>query len=75
MNLIEKTESKECDHDWNETTSHGDAYRFFVCKHCDSAQNYVPFDVTVKPWSDEETDYCSDIKNHISPNTKVIEHE
>lgn len=23
----------------------------------------------------ERTDHCSDIKNHISPNTKVIEHE
>lgn len=32
-----------------------------------------PFDVNVKQWSDEETDHCTDIKNHISPNTKVIE--
>lgn len=23
----------------------------------------------------ERTDHCTDIKNHISPNTKVIEHE
>ena len=23
----------------------------------------------------DRTDHCSDIKNHISPNTKVIEHE
>ena len=53
----------KCQHDWNETTSNGDAYRFFVCKHCDSTQNYVPFEV----------DYCTDIRNHISPNTKVIE--
>ena len=54
---------KQCEHEWNETTSNGDAYRFFVCKHCDSTQNYVPF----------EADNCTDIKNHISPNTKVIE--
>lgn len=54
---------EQCQHEWNETTSNGDAYRFFVCKHCDSTQNYVPF----------ETDNCTDIKNHISPNTKVIE--
>lgn len=54
---------EKCQHEWNETTSNGDAYRFFVCKHCDSTQNYVPF----------ETDNCTDIKNHISPNTKVIE--
>ena len=56
---------EKCQHEWNETTSNGDAYRFFVCKHCDSTQNYVPF----------EADNCSDIRNHVSPNTKVIEHE
>ncbi len=56
-------EHEKCQHKWNETTSNGDAYRFFVCKHCDSTQNYVPF----------EADHCTDIRNHISPNTKVIE--
>ena len=56
-------EHEKCQHKWNETTSNGDAYRFFVCKHCDSTQNYVPF----------EADHVSDIRNHISPNTKVIE--
>lgn len=65
---IQKAESlqadhEKCQHEWNETTSNGDAYRFFVCKHCDSTQNYVPF----------EADHCTDIRNHISPNTKVIE--
>ena len=59
----EIAEHDKCQHEWNETTSNGDAYRFFVCKHCDSTQNYVPFEV----------DYCTDIRNHISPNTKVIE--
>lgn len=53
----------KCQHDWNETTSNGDAYRFFVCKHCDSTRNYVPF----------EADHCTDIGNHISPLTGVIE--
>ena len=56
-------EHEKCQHKWNETTSNGDAYRFFVCKHCDSTQNYVPF----------EADHCTDIRNHISPLTKVIE--
>ena len=56
-------EHEKCQHKWNETTSNGDAYRFFVCKHCDSTQNYVPF----------EADHCTNIRNHISPNTKVIE--
>lgn len=60
---------EKCQHDWNETTSNGDAYRFFVCKHCDSTQNYVPF----KDDNPSHFDHCSDIKNHISPNTKVIE--
>ena len=56
-------EHEKCQHKWNETTSNGDAYRFFVCKHCDSTQNYVPF----------EADHCTDIRNHLSPLTQVIE--
>lgn len=63
MNLIEQLGLEKCNHYWNETTSNGDAYRFFVCKHCDSTRNYVPF----------EADHCSDIANHISPLTKVTE--
>ena len=54
---------EKCQHEWNETTSNGDAYRFFVCKHCDSTRNYVPF----------EADHCTDIRNHISPLTEVTE--
>ena len=60
---------EKCQHEWNETTSNGDAYRFFVCKHCDSTQNYVPF----KDDNPSHFDHCSDIKNHISPLTGVIE--
>lgn len=60
---------EKCQHEWNETTSNGDAYRFFVCKHCDSTQNYVPF----KDDNPSHFDHCSDIKNHISPLTRVIE--
>ena len=60
---------EKCQHEWNETTSNGDAYRFFVCKHCDSTQNYVPF----KDDNPSHFDHCTDIRNHISPNTKVIE--
>ena len=56
-------EHEKCQHKWNETTSNGDAYRFFVCKHCDSTQNYVPF----------EADHCTDIRNRLSPLTQVIE--
>ena len=60
---------EKCQHDWIETTSNGDAYRFFVCKHCDSTRNYVPF----KDDNPSHFDHCSDIKNHISPLTGVIE--
>lgn len=55
----------KCQHEWNETTSNGDKYRFFVCKHCDSTRNFIPLDEDI-------TDYCSDIRNHIAPTTKVI---
>lgn len=56
----------KCQHEWNETTSNGDKYRFFVCKHCDSTRNFIPL-------NEDITDYCSDIKNHLSPLTKVID--
>ncbi|MDC5016205.1 hypothetical protein NRA03_00110 [Acinetobacter baumannii] len=47
---------EKCLHEWNETTSNGDKYRFFVCKHCDSTRNFEPLGVL----EHEE--------NHISPN-------
>ena len=72
MNLIEKTELKECDHDWENISKIGDIKRQLICTCC-SEQKSEPFDVNVKQWSDEETDHCSDIRNHVSPNTKVIE--
>lgn len=50
-----------CQHEWNETTSNGDKYRFFVCKHCDSTRNFEPLEDLDKP------------ENHISPNCKVTE--
>lgn len=56
----------KCQHEWNETTSNGDKYRFFVCKHCDSTRNFIPLDEDI-------TDYVSDIRNHIAPTTEVIE--
>lgn len=74
MNLIEKTELKECDHDWENISKIGDTKRQLICTYC-SEQKSEPFDVNVKQWSDEETDHCTDIANHISPLTKVIEHE
>lgn len=50
---------EKCLHEWNETTSNGDKYRFFVCKHCDSTRNFEPLGVL----EHEE--------NHISPNCEV----
>ena len=66
INLIEKLGLEKCQHEWNETTSNGDVYRFFVCKHCDSTRNFIPL-------NEDITDYVSDIRNHIAPTTKVIE--
>jgi len=40
-----REQADQCQHDWNETTSNGDAYRFFVCKHCDATRNYIPLDI------------------------------
>ena len=57
---------EKCQHEWNETTSNGDVYRFFVCKHCDSTRNFIPL-------NEDITDYVSDIRNHIAPTTVVIE--
>lgn len=56
----------KCQHEWNETTSNGDKYRFFVCKHCDSTRNFIPL-------NEDITDYVSDIRNHIAPTTVVID--
>lgn len=66
MNLIEKLGLEKCKHEWNETTSNSDKYRFFVCKHCDSTRNFIPL-------NEDITDYVSDIRNHLSPTTVVIE--
>ena len=74
MNLIEKTELKDCDHDWENISTVESVERQLICTYCPE-QKTEPFDVNVKQWSDEETDHCSDIRNHVSPNTKVIEHE
>ena len=56
----------KCQHEWNETTSNSDKYRFFVCKHCDSTRNFIPL-------NEDITDCVSDIRNHIAPTTKVID--
>lgn len=61
---IASHDKDHCEHEWNDLTSNGDKYRFLVCKHCDSTQNYLPLD----------EDHVTDIRNHISPNTKVINH-
>ncbi|MEN8283065.1 hypothetical protein [Acinetobacter gerneri] len=41
--IVEHDED-HCEHEWNDLTSNGDKYRFLVCKHCDSTQNYLPLD-------------------------------
>lgn len=41
---IASHDEDHCEHEWNDLTSNGDKYRFLVCKHCDSTQNYLPLD-------------------------------
>ena len=41
---IASHDEDHCNHEWNDLTSNGDKYRFLVCKHCDSTQNYLPLD-------------------------------
>lgn len=38
-------------------------------------QSYLISDIRAAIADHDRIDTCSDIKNHISPNTKVIEHE
>lgn len=41
-----------------------------TCKNCENCQNKVKKDLPIKQI---ESDTCSDIRNHISPLTKVTE--
>lgn len=61
-----------CDHDWEDISCNGDLERQLICTYC-SMKKSEPFALNEKRWSQEDEDSCVDIKNHISPNTKVIE--
>jgi hypothetical protein len=41
-----------------------------TCKGCEDCKKQVKVEIPVKQI---EADHCSDIRNHISPNTKVSE--
>lgn len=136
---IAEHDEDHCEHEWNDLTSNGDKYRFLVCKHCDSTQNYLLLDdsrkfevgdaVVLSRYSgdfakandalyvifdfenaletlavlsdqkggevrsgtehlihatlaeikaghriDDTTDHVTDIRNHVSPNCKVMKH-
>lgn len=64
--------SHECDHDWEDISCNGDLERQLICTYC-SMRKSEPFELNKHRWSQEDEDSCVDIKNHISPNTKVIE--
>ena len=64
--------SHECDHDWEDISCNGDLERQLICTYC-SMKKSEPFALNEKRWSQEDEDSCVDIKNHISPSTKVIE--
>lgn len=63
-----------CDHDWESITSAGDVERQFICTYCSMTKS-VPYGWKEMQWldGDEGTDRCTDIRNHVSPNTVVIE--
>ena len=60
---IAEHDEDHCNHEWNDITSNGDKYRSLVCKHCDSTKNYLPLD----------EDHVTDIRNHLSPSTVVVD--
>jgi len=61
-----------CDHDWEDISKMDDLERQLICTYC-SMKKSEPFELNKHRWSQEDEDSCVDIKNHISPNTKVIE--
>ena len=65
-------EQIDCDHDWEDISKIGDVDRQLICTYC-SVKKSEPFELNKHRWSQEDEDSCVDIKNHISPNTKVIE--
>ena len=62
----------ECDHDWEDISCNGDLERQLICTYC-SMKKSVPFGLNAKRWSEEDTDHCTDIRNHISPLMEVSE--
>lgn len=82
---MDKLTIEQCDHDWEDITANGDLEFKFICTYCseiksipfnscrsvsDTAKNNNQAKLSIK---NDIEDNCSDIKNHISPNTKVIE--
>ena len=80
MNLIEKLGLEKC-------RQIVDGAPEWALSHCAKAQDYFVIvasdfdccsnlsDLSTALADHDRIDACSDIKNHISPNTKVIEHE
>lgn len=63
-----------CDHDWMSITCAGDDERKFICNGCSMTKS-VPYGWEEMTWNegDEGTDHCTDIRNHVSPNTEVLD--
>ncbi len=62
----------ECDCDWEDISRTSDSDRQLICTYCQATKS-EPFELNAKRWADEDTDHCSDIRNHISPLTEVTE--
>ena len=54
-----------CDHDWEDISKMDDLERQLICTYCSMKKS--------EPFNSCGTDSCTDIANHISPLTKVIE--
>lgn len=79
MNLIEKLGLEKCKAIVDGSKNENEYYctNFEIYHLCDDLLSYeccinLP-DLRTAIADHERTDHCSDIKNHISPNTKVIE--
>lgn len=84
MNLIEKLGLEKCKHiveRHRKLGTHFTKFKYYSVKKDDFflSQLFIDSicveDLRAAIADHERTDHCTDIKNHISPNTKVIEHE
>lgn len=80
MNLIEKLGLEKCKQIVDGAPKGATGYStqsndYFYGQKWINSTEYLLCDLRTELADHDRTDHCSDIQNHISPNTKVIEHE